>query len=149
MTLLALLPREVSGVPLTGDPETAAQIALDGTLARSAESVAVATAFGPLPSDDDVGDYVVATLVRLRPGVFDESFFRDWRDTFDAAVCEQAGGVDLHAEAEIDGQRTFIATCAGGVRTYHVHLEARETIVSMQSVGEGRFGERVVEGLTE
>ena len=89
------------------------------------------------------------TVARLKPGTFDELFFRGWRDTFDAAVCEQAGGVSGHAESDIAGHHTHIGTCAGGVHTYHVHLPASDVIVSMQGTGEGRFGEHVVAGLTE
>ena len=44
---------------------------------------------------------------------------------------------------------TYIGTCAGGVHTYHVHLPAQDVIVSLQGAGNGRFGERVVEGLNE
>jgi hypothetical protein len=88
------------------------------------------------------------TVARVKPGLFGDLFYRGWRDTFDAAVCEQAGGVAGHAEAEIAGRQTFIGTCAGGVHTYHVHLPDQDVIVSMQAVGDGRFGERVVEGLT-
>jgi hypothetical protein len=91
----------------------------------------------------------VVTVARLRPGTFGDLFFRGWRDTFDEAVCAQAGGVDGHAEADIADQRTYIGTCAGGVRTHHVHLPASDVIVSMQSAGPGRFGERIVAGLTE
>ena len=96
--------------------ETAAQIAADPGLPGSVTAVAVATAFGPPPSDS-AADYVVVTLARLRPGVFNVAFFRGWRDSFDAAVCGQAGGIDRRAEVEIEGHQTFIATCAGGVRT--------------------------------
>jgi hypothetical protein len=49
----------------------------------------------------------------------------------------------------IAGRQTFIGTCAGGVRTYHVYLPTRNVVVSMQGSGDGRFGERVVEGLRE
>ena len=147
-TLVELLPNDVGGVPLTGDPATAAEIAVDPSLIGFVAAVAVAAAFAPAPTEG-VGDYVVVTLARLEPGVFDDAFFRDWRDTFDDAVCAQAGGVAGHAEAEIAAHRTYITTCAGGVRTYHVHLDSSDVIVSMQAVGDGRFGERVVEGLTE
>lgn len=147
-TLRDLLPPEIAGIDLTPDPATAAEIAADPTLAGSVAAVAVATAFGPIPPDS-APDYVVVTLARLEAGVFDDAFFRDWRDTFDAAVCAQAGGVGGHAEAAIAGHQTFIATCAGGVRTYHVHLPVSDVIVSMQASGERRYGERVVEGLTE
>ena len=149
-TLLDLLPRDVGGVPLTADPETAAEIAADRALAGSVTDVAVATAFGPLSTGPDTAaDYVVVTLARLKPTLFSVVFFRGWRDSFDAAVCAQAGGIDGHAEADIKGHETFITSCAGGVRTYHVHLPSSDVIVSMQALGEGRFGERVVEGLTE
>ena len=147
-TLLELLPNDVGGVPLTGDPATAAEIAVDPSLTGFVAAVAVAAAFAAAPTEG-VGDYVVVTLARLDPGVFGDAFFRDWRDTFDGAVCAQAGGVAGHAEAEIASHRTYITTCAGGVRTYHVHLDSSGVIVSMQAVGDGRFGERVVEGLTE
>ena len=45
------------------------------------------------------------------------------------------------------GQDTQIATCAGGVHTYHVHLSKRDLIVSISSVGEKRYGEQVIVGL--
>ncbi len=147
-TLIALLPTEVGGVALTADAATAADIATDPALAGAVAGVAVATAFGAEPTDTGP-DYVVVTLARLEPGVFDEAFFRDWRDSFDGAVCEQAGGVDGHAETEIAAHPTFIGTCVGGVRTYHVYLPASDVVVSMQGSGEGRYGERVIEGLTE
>lgn len=147
-TLLDLLPPEVAGVDLTPDGATAFEIAADPTLAGSVTGVAVATAFGPMPPDAE-SDYVVVTLARLRPGVFGDAFFRDWRDTFDEAVCAQAGGTGGHAEADIAGHQTFITTCAGGIRTYHVHLPGSDAIISMQASGERRYGERVIEGLTE
>ncbi len=147
-SLLELLPRDVDGVPLNPDPDTAAEIAADGTIGLFVSAIALAAAFGPIATDTPA-DYVVVTVARLKPGTFDELFFRGWRDTFDAAVCEQAGGVSGNAEADIETHHTYIGTCAGGVHTYHLHLPARDVIVSMQSTGEGRYGERVVAGLTE
>ncbi len=143
-TLLELLPREVDGVPLDPDSETAAEIAGDGSIEPFVSALAIAAAFRP-----DQSDYVVATVARVKPGVFSDLFFRGWRDTFDSAVCEQAGGVVGNAEADIAGRHAFIGTCAGGVHTYHVHVPGLGAIVSMQGAGPGRFGERVVEGLTE
>jgi hypothetical protein len=66
-SLLTLLPAGVSGVPLTSDPETAAELARDPGLAASISGIAVATAFGPVATDDET-DYAVVTIVRLRPG---------------------------------------------------------------------------------
>jgi hypothetical protein len=143
-TLLGLLPRDIDGVPLEADAETAAEIASDGSIEPFVSALAIAAAFRP-----DQSDYVVVTVARVKPGVFNDLFFRGWRDTFDSAVCAQAGGVDGNAEADIAGRHTFIGTCAGGVHTYHVHVPGRDAIVSMQGAGPGRFGELVVGGLTE
>jgi hypothetical protein len=147
-TLLDLLPADIDGVALQPDTETADEIAKDGSIASFVSSIALATAFGPVASDAP-GDYVVVTVARLKPGASGDAFFRSWRDTFDEAVCQQAGGVGGHAEADIGSHHAFIGTCNGGVHTYHVHLPSNDVIVSMQSVGEGRFGERVVAGLAE
>jgi hypothetical protein len=147
-SLLDLLPPDLDGVPLEPDAETAAEIAADGSIAPFVSAIALAAAFGPIATDA-AADYVVVTVARLKPGTFGDLFFRGWRDTFDGAVCEQAGGLDGHAETEIAGHHSYIGTCAGGVHTYHVHLPVSDVIVSMQSVGEGRYGERVVAGLTE
>ena len=147
-SLLALLPADIGGVALTPDPETAAEVAAAPSLGPSLSAIAVAAAFGP-PASDAIGDYVVATVARLRPEVFDEAWFRDWRDSFDAGVCEQAGGVSGHAETTLAGHQTFIGSCTGGVHTYHVYLPRQDVVVSLQGIGPGRFGERVIEGLTE
>jgi hypothetical protein len=146
--LLDLLPADIDGVALQADPDTASDIAAEGSIAPFVSAIALASAFGPLATDSP-GDYVVVTVARLRAGTFSDLFYRGWRDTFDAAVCEQAGGVDGHAETAIGGHQTFIGTCAGGVHTYHVHLPAQDAIVSMQGLGEGRFAEHVIAGLTE
>ena len=148
-TLLDLLPPDVAGVELTADEATAVGVVSDPALGRSVEGLAVAVAFGPEPTASQGLDYVIVTLARLRPGVFGVAFFRDWRDSFDEAVCVQAGGVEGHAEAEIAGHETFIGSCSGGVRTYHVYLPESDVMVSMQGSGEGRYGELVVEGLRE
>jgi hypothetical protein len=148
-TLLDVLPEAIDGVPVTADPETAADIAADGSIAPFVSAIALATAFGPL-STDALGDYAVVTVARLRPGTFSDLFFRGWRDTFDAGVCEQAGGLKPGtAETEIGGHRTFVGSCVGGVHTYHLYLPANDVIVSMQGVGPGRFAERIIAGITE
>jgi len=147
-SLLAVLPDAVGGVPLQPDQVTAAEIAREPSIAPFVSSLALAAAFGP-PSSGAVGDYVVVTVARVKPGLFGDLFFRGWRQTFDTAVCQQAGGVQGAAQATIGGRQTFVGTCAGGTHTYHVHLPQRDLIVSMQGGGPRRFGERVVEGLNE
>ena len=147
-SLLALLPAQVGGVALTPDGDTAAELAGDPTLGVAVRSIAVATVFAPLATDGPA-DYAVVTIVRLHPGAYSDAFFRDWRDSFDAAVCAQAGGVSGHAQADIGGHPTWIGTCAGGAHTYHATLQDDSVIVSLQGAGPGRFGEQVIAGLTE
>jgi hypothetical protein len=143
-SLLDLLPDTVDGHPLEGAPEAAAESAGDAMLAANAESLAVAIA-----ADPPTGRFAVASVVQLRPGVYNEEFFRDWRDSFDEGVCAQAGGVSGNAQTEIDGRTVYIGTCAGGVHTYHVYLEEPDAIVSVNAVGEARLGEDLMENLPD
>ena len=117
------------------------------SIAPFVSALAVSAAFGPKETDT-LADYVVVTVARLQPGLFGDLFYRGWRDTFDAAVCDQAGGVEGHAEAEIAGRQTFIRTCVGGVHTTTSICPIR-TSSSRCRAPARRFGERVVEGLNE
>jgi hypothetical protein len=145
-SLLSILPPDVAGVPMQPAPDTAAQIAADPSLASEVEAVAVAIAVSAGSSAAE--DLVIASVVRLQPDIFDETFFRGWRDTYDAAACEPAGGVRGNAESEIDGRQVFIGSCNSGVLTYHLRY-GEDVIVSLTSVGERRFGEQVVQNLGE
>jgi hypothetical protein len=140
--LLDLLPDEIAGHALEAAPDAAAESASDPALADHAVALAVAIA-----ADPALSNFVVASVVKLRPGAFDDAFFRDWRDSFDEGVCDQAGGVAGNAEAQIGGRTVFIGTCAGGVHTYHVHLDGPDAIVSLNVVGDARQGEQVMEAL--
>ena len=142
--LLRLLPAAVGGHTLDTSPEAAAESASDPTLATSADRIAVAIAVDPATES-----FVVASVVKLKPGVFGDEFFRDWRDSFDEGVCGQAGGVSGHAQAEMAGRTVYIGTCAGGVHTYHVHLEGPDAIVSLNSVGDARLGEQLMKTLPD
>jgi hypothetical protein len=145
-SLLSILPPDVAGVPMQPAPDTAAQIAADPSLASEVEAVAVALAVSAGSSAAE--DLVIASVVRLQPDIFGEAFFRGWRDTYDAAACEPAGGVRGNAESEIDGRQVFIGSCNSGVLTYHLRY-GEDVIVSLTSVGERRFGEQVVQNLGE
>jgi hypothetical protein len=142
--LLDLLPDKVGDLPLVASPDAAADPASDPDLAKSAQSLAVALAV-----DQTSGDLVVASVVKLKPRVFSDEFFRDWRDSFDEGVCGQAGGVTGNAQATMSGRTVYIGTCEGGVHTYHVHLDKPEVIISLNSVGEGRLGEQLMESLPD
>jgi hypothetical protein len=144
--LLAIVPATVGGVAISPDPDTAAQIATDPALAGQVEALAVGLAVGPGASGAE--DIAIVNVIRLRNGVFGEEFFRDWRDTYDEAACEPAGGVAGHAQARLDDRLVYIGSCTGGASTHHVALEADGIIVSVTSVGARRFGEQVVSNLT-
>ncbi|MBA2373292.1 MAG: hypothetical protein H0V74_03695 [Chloroflexi bacterium] len=134
-------------------PEAAAEIAEDSTLGRSVSAVAVALALAPggiggSPAPTGVSsapdDLAVVTLARLLPGTFSDAFFRDWRDSHDAAACAPAGGVAGHAQATFGDRQTFMTTCFEGVRIHHVYLAGPDVLVAVTSLGDERLGERLV-----
>src|SRR5690606_21608126 len=133
--LLELLPATVDGLPLAPAPESDAVVAADPAIAADAEGAATALAL-----DQAGGQFAHVTLVRLRPGVLSDAYYRSWRDSFDDEACAQAGGVVRRAETEIGGRPTFIATCAGDLRTYHAWLAVERVLVSVSSLGDRRLG---------
>jgi hypothetical protein len=143
--LLEVLPIAVDGVALEPDPDTAVEIASDPLLAVSALSIAVAIAAAPGSPDSD--DLAVASVIRLRPDVFDEAFYQEWRDTYNEAACEVADGVETDTSTEIGGHATYVTTCVGGPRAYHTWLEDQGFIVSVTATGERGLGEQVIAGL--
>lgn len=146
VSLLSILPPVVAGIPMQQALDTSAQIAADPSLAGDVEALAVGlfVAAGSSAAED----LVIASVIRLQPDIFNETFFRGWRDTYDTAACEPAGGLRGNAEAEIDGRQVFIGSCANGAFTYHLRY-GEDVIVSLTSVGDGRFGEQVVQNLGE
>jgi hypothetical protein len=146
--LLEVLPTEVAGIALQADPDTAAQVGSDPLLAESALSIVVAIAASPGASGPtDSEDLAVASVIRLRPDVFDEAFYQEWRDTYDEAACEVADGVESQDETELDGRLVYRGTCVGGARTYHTYLVDQGFIVSITDTGARRFGELIMAGL--
>ncbi len=143
--LLEVLPTEIDGVTLEPDAATAAQVGGDPLLAESAVSIAVALAVAPGASDTE--DLAVASVIRLRPEVFDEAFYQEWRDTYDEAACAVADGVESEEQTEIGGREVYLGTCVGGARTYHTFLVDQGFIVSITATGERRFGELIMAGL--
>lgn len=146
--LLEVLPAAVDGVTLEPDPATAALIAGDPLLAESALSIAVAVAVAPGPSDTEgSGDLAVASVIRLRPDVFDEAFYQEWRDTYDDAACEVADGVLSDSETKLGDRVVYEARCAGDAETFHTYLVDQGFIVSITGTGDRRLGERIIAGL--
>ncbi len=145
--LLAILPATIAGQTVSSEHDAFDASASDADLARDVASGAVGVAIDPAGAD-----YAIGFVYRLKPGVYDDGWARAWRDSFDTAVCAQAGGVTGHASAQIGSHEVDIGSCGGGVTTYHVHLTDPATgddlIVSVQALGEQRFGEQMVAGLT-
>jgi len=139
-TLLSILPAAVSGVALMPEPDAFVAATADPGFGEDVASAAFATAF-------DGADLASGVVAKLRPGRYSEAMFRDWRDTYDAGACGQAGGVSGHAQAQLGGRTVDITTCNAGLRVYHVWLPQRDVIVSLFSLGDRRFGEQVMAGL--
>jgi hypothetical protein len=139
-TLLAILPPQVDGIAVMVEPQALAEAAADPDFVASVRSAV----FAVVVDGNDLASGVVA---RLKPGVYSEAFFRDWRDSYNAGACAQAGGLGGNAEADIGGRTVYIASCAGGLLVYHAYLPERGVVVSLFSLGERRFGEQLMGGL--
>ncbi len=139
-TLLGVLPTTISGLPVAAIAKPAGTD--DPLLAETVERMAQAFVIDPATND-----FAYTSVMALRPGVFDPSYFRSWRDSFDEGACSQSGGVTGHAETTIAGRTVYIGTCEGGVSTYHVRLDAPNEIVSISAFGEQRLGEQLLAAL--
>ena len=136
-SLLGVLPAAIGDVAVASEPDSFAQAAADPDFVRNVESAV----FAVVPGAKDLASGVVA---RLRPGAYSDAMFRDWRDSYNEGACSQAGGVGGNAEAELGGRTVYIASCNGGLLVYHAYLPERGIIVSLFSVGDGRFGEQLM-----
>ncbi len=139
--LLELLPLTLDGLARQTDASIDAPIAFDANLARIASAFATA-----LYIDPPTSQFAYASVVRLLAPLSDAAF-RDYRDSYDEGACQQAGGVTGHAEGTIGDHATFVGTCAGGVRTYHVKVRDGAIVVSVAALGDRGLGEKLVAGL--
>lgn len=141
-TVLDVLPESIDGFAVTEDANEAANLLGTLDLGDVAEAADAAVAVDP-----GGGNLVVAWVVRLRDGAFGEEAYRQWRESYDEGACTAAGGIVGNAQAEIGGRNTYITSCVAALRTYHVWLEEQDMLVSASSIGEGRFGEKLMAGL--
>lgn len=139
--LLAVLPESIVGRPFVPIPEGEAGAVADPGTARVADRVAVAIA-----ATDARDDWAIAWVLALRPGVWNETMERGWRDDYDAGACAGQGGIGGRAEATLGGRLVRITTC-GALRIHHVRLESPDRLVAVTSSGPGRFGERTAASL--
>lgn len=133
--LLAVLPPAVGGQIVLESGEGDADASTNASLALVAESAVGALAIDPGP-----GDFVLALVVRLKPGALDDAGFRSWRDNFDSGVCG-GSGIAGHAQSQIGGRTVYVATCGNGLHTYHTWIPDSRLLVSASSGGSRGFGE--------
>ncbi len=135
--LLAVLPEDVSGTPVQLEGRAFTDAASDPAFAASIE----AAAFFVAPGESDIVSGLVA---KPRDGVHSDDWLIDWRETYEAGACAQAGGVAGTAEAAIGGRPVSITTCAGGMRVYQAWVPEQRVVVSLLALGDNRWGEQVM-----
>ena len=141
-TVLAILPESVNGIPVTESIDEATQALNDESLSRIAMSMDAGVAV-----DAGSGNLVYAWVVRLRPDKLTDDIYRQWRDTYDEGACSGAGGVTGHAEATLDGRTVYITSCVQGLHAYHVWLKDQSILISASAIGDGKFGELLLDNL--
>ena len=141
--LLGILPTSVAGVAMQPGAGAAADMIKDASLAQSASALAVGTVAAGNASSG--GDFATATVVQLRPGVYSDAFYGDWRAAYDTAACAPAGGVSSHIQQLVGQHAVEVTVCGAGARTYHAHLGG-DILVSITAVGDRRFGGLVMAG---
>ena len=138
-TLLAFLPAAIDTTPVQEDLDVATDALLDPALPMIATGLDAAVAV-----DTGTSNLVTAWVVRLRPGAFGDEAYRQWRDSYDDGACNAAGGIRGRAQAELGGRDTYVTSCVAALRTYHVWLKDEGVLISASSIGDGRFGEKLM-----
>jgi hypothetical protein len=138
-SLLAILPATIDSTPVREDLDVATEALQDAALPKIAMSVDTAVAV-----DTGTGNLVTAWIVKLKPGAFGDEVYRQWRDSYDEGACNAAGGVVGRAEADLGGRNTYVTSCVAALRTYHVWLQDQDILISASSIGDGRFGEKLM-----
>ena len=141
-TVLSILPESVGGVPVTESVDEATQAFADPSLPKIATAVDAGVAV-----DAGNGNLVYAWVVRLRAEAFGDAIFQQWRDSYDEGACSGAGGVVGRAEATLDDRTVYITSCVQGLRTYHVWLRDQDILISASAIGDGKFGELLMDNL--
>ena len=139
--LFSFIGGDTGALTFRYDPETTDQVAADPGLAGNVSGLAIG--LYTMPGQQPVADFAIVSVLRLRDPSVGPDWFRLYRDTYDAAACARAGGIDRHSETTIWTNDVFIGACAGGAFTYHVRLEARGIVVSITAAGPARLGERI------
>jgi len=141
-TVLAFLPETVAGVAVSESVDEATQALADPALQAMASALDAGVA-----ADPGAGNLVYAWVVRIRPGRFGDEVYRQWRDSYDQGACAGSGSIVGRAEATIDARTVYITSCTQGLRTYHVWLREQGILISASAIGDGNFGEQLMDNL--
>ena len=106
------------------------------------------SAWSSQPAIPGGDDFAISTVIQLRPGVFNDQFYQGWRDAYDRAACDPAGGVASHAQQLMGPHTVEVTVCGGGARTLHTRL-AGDRLVSITAVGARKLGDLVMAGLRQ
>lgn len=139
-SLLSLLPSTVGGVPVTQEPDSFAEAVKDAAFVASIDRAAFAIAVSG-------GDLASGVVAHVRPGVYSDKMFADWRSSYDDGACAQASGVAARADQTLGGRTTYVTTCGGGLRVYHAYVASQGVIVSLFSTGGQDFGAQLIGGI--
>ena len=139
-SLLAVLPASVGGVAIAQEPASFAEALKDPGFVASVDRAVFAVAV-------DGSDLVSGVVAHLRPGVYSDRFYTDWRATYDEGACASAGGVVGHAESTLGARTVYVTTCGGGLRVLHAYLPGPGVLVSLFSLGDRRLGDQAMDGL--
>lgn len=138
--LLAILPASVGGVPVSQEAESFGEAIKDPSFVASIDRAVFAIAVSG-------GDLASGVVAHVRPGVYSDKMFADWRSSYDEGACAQSSGVVAHAEQTLASRTTYVTTCGGGLRIYHTYLASQGVIVSLFSTGTQDFGAQLIDGI--
>ena len=141
-TVLAFLPETVSGITVAESVDEATQALADPSLQTIASALDAGVA-----ADAGSGNLVYAWVVRLRPAAFGDEIYRQWRDSYDQGACGGEPSIVGRAQATIDARTVYITSCTQGLRTYHVWLKDQGILISASAIGDGNFGEHLMDNL--
>ncbi|MHB8958618.1 MAG: hypothetical protein ACYDAN_03215 [Candidatus Limnocylindrales bacterium] len=138
--LMAILPTSVGGTPVNQEPESFGEAVKDPSFVASIDRAV-------FPIAVSGGDLASGVIAHVRPGVYSDKMFADWRSSYDEGACAQSSGVLAHAQETVAGRTTYVTTCGGDLRVYHTYVASQGVIVSLLSTGLQDFGAKLIGGI--
>ena len=97
-------------------------------------------------NDVTAPNWLLVTLEERKPDAQNEEFYAQWRDSWFAASCSQAEGLESTATETINDLTVDVGTCKGGVVSYVLALDGG-VLVSMMDLGPRRLGRQLIQGI--